>query len=63
MFYDVVKRGWEARLKLLGLSARQFCSMHDDLSYSTWKQTSNPTIGWCDDVENKIKELEAKSNR
>ena len=61
MLYDIVKRGWEARLKLLGLSARKFCSMHEHISYNTWKQTKNPLIGWCDDVENAIRKLESGS--
>ncbi len=64
MFYEVIKRGWEARLKLLGLNGRRLCSLNKNISYNTWKQTKNPTIGWCADVEKAIQELEAgqKSN-
>jgi hypothetical protein len=63
MLYDIVKKGWEARLTLLGLSARKFCSVPREpeleISYSTWKQSKNPPISWCDLVEREISKLEA----
>lgn len=58
MFFDTIKRGWEARLKLLGISARQFCK-DTGISYDTFKRIKNPTVEICDKIEAEIQKREA----
>lgn len=64
MLFDMLKKGWEARLKVLNISARQFCKL-TGISYSTWVQMDNPAIGLCDRIEQELVKLEdySKSNR
>ena len=57
MFFDTIKRGWEARLKLLGISARQFCK-DTGISYDTFKRIKNPTMDVCDRIETELQKLE-----
>jgi hypothetical protein len=61
MLFDRLKKGWEARLKVLNVSARQFCKQAG-ISYSTWLQMDNPAIGLCDKIESELAKLESKSN-
>jgi hypothetical protein len=58
MYFSAMKKGWEARLAMLGVSARQFC-LDSDISYSTWKHMDNPSIGLCQKIEDAITKLEA----
>lgn len=58
MLFDRLKKGWEARLKVAGISARQFCKQAG-ISYSTWLQMDNPAIGLCDKIEAELQKLEA----
>lgn len=58
MLFNRLKKGWEARLALLGVSAKDFCE-GADISYSTWLQMYNPPIGLCDKIEAELQKLEA----
>jgi len=58
MLFSIMKKGWEARLALLGISARKFCK-DNEISYSTWNQMYNPPIELCHKIEQAISNLEA----
>ena len=57
MYFESIKRGWKARLALLGISPKKFCEAND-ISYESWKRLKNPTIATCEDIENKLAKLE-----
>ncbi len=57
MLFNRLKKGWEARLTVLDISAKKFCQQAG-ISYSTWVQMENPAIGLCDKIEAELQKLE-----
>lgn len=58
MYFESMKRGWNARLALLGLNGKKFCEM-SGINYDSWKRLHNPTIEMCQKIEDAISKLEA----